>query len=116
MKNYIQPGKTVTVTAPATVTSGQLVVVGSLIGVAAYDAAPGAEVEIDTEGVFTLPKVLTDVVAQGDKLFWDSGVAKVTKTAGTGSKPFVGVARAAAGNGISEVECRLTLTGVTGPA
>lgn len=116
MKNYIQPGKTVTVTAPGTVTSGQLVVVGSLVGVAAFDAASGAEVEIDTEGVFTLPKVVADAIAQGDKLYWDSGAAKVTKTAGTGSKPFVGVARAAAGNGVTEVECRLTLTGATGPA
>ena len=50
MKNYVQEGNTITVTAPATVTSGQLVVVGSISGVAAFDAASGADVEVTVEG------------------------------------------------------------------
>jgi predicted RecA/RadA family phage recombinase len=116
MKNYVQEGNTITVTAPATVTSGQLVVVGSINGVAAFDAASGADIEVTVEGVFELPKVTTDVVAQGDRLYWDSGQAKLTKTAGTGSKPMVGVATAAAGNGVTTVNCRLMPTGQTGPA
>jgi predicted RecA/RadA family phage recombinase len=116
MKNYVQTGNTLTVAAPAAVSSGDLVVVGSIIGVAACDAESGADVELDTEGVFTLPKVTTDDIAQGDKLYWDSSVSKLTKTAGSGSKPLVGVARAAAGNGVTTVECRLMLTGQTGPA
>ena len=114
MKNYVQEGNTITVTAPATVTSGQLVVVGSIVGVAAFDAATGADVEVTVEGVFELPKVTTDVIAQGDKLYWDSGQAKLTKTAGTGSKPMVGVATAAAGNGVTTVNCLLMPTGQTG--
>jgi len=116
MKNFVQEGNTITVTAPAVVTSGQLVVVGSIAGVAAFDAASGADVEVTVEGVFELPKVTTDVVAQGDKLYWDSGQLKLTKTAGTGSKPMVGVATAAAGNGGTTVNCRLMPTGQTGPA
>ncbi|MBI4906601.1 MAG: DUF2190 family protein [Acidobacteria bacterium] len=116
MKNYIQKGETLTVTAPATITSGAVVVVGSIIGIAATDAASGDEVEVDTEGVFELTKVTTDAVSQGDKLYWDSGASKVTKTAGTGSKPLVGVATAAAGNGVTSVNCRLMLTGQTGAA
>jgi predicted RecA/RadA family phage recombinase len=64
-----------------------LVVVGSIVGVAAFDAATGADVEVTVEGVFELPKVTTDVIGQGDKLYWDSGQAKLTKTAGSGSKP-----------------------------
>jgi predicted RecA/RadA family phage recombinase len=116
MKNFVQAGKTVTVTAPADVTSGDLVVVGSIVGVAAFTAASGADVEVDTEGVFTLPKVTTDVVSQGAKLYWDGTAKKLTVTAGTGSKPLVGLARAAAGNGATTVDCRLMLTGQTGPA
>ena len=116
MKNYVQEGNTITVTAPATVTSGQLVVVGSINGVAAFDAASGADVEVTVEGVFELPKVTTDVVAQGDRLYWDSGQARLTKTAGTGSKPMAGVATVAAGNGVTTVNCRLMPTGQTGPA
>ncbi len=116
MKNFVQEGKTITVAAPATVASGQLVVVGSIVGVAAFDAASGAEVEITVEGVFELPKVATDVIVQGDKLYWDSGQAMLTKTAGTGSKPMVGVATAGAGNGVTTVNCLLMPTGQTGPA
>ena len=116
MKNFVQPGNTLTVSAPAAVVSGQLVVVGSIVGVAAVSAAITEDIELDTVGVFTLAKVTTDVVAVGDKLYWDSAAARLTKTAGTGSKPLVGLAAKAAGNGVTEVNCRLMLTGATGPA
>ncbi len=66
------------------------------MGVAAFDAASGADVEVEVEGVFELAKIGTDEIAQGDKLYWDAVQAKLTKTAGTGSKPMVGVATAAA--------------------
>jgi predicted RecA/RadA family phage recombinase len=35
MRNYLQAGATVTVTAPANVSSGDVVIVGALVGVAA---------------------------------------------------------------------------------
>jgi predicted RecA/RadA family phage recombinase len=116
MKNFVQKGNTVTVAAPADVASGQLVVVGSIVGVAAFTAVSSADVEVTVEGVFELPKVTTDVIGQGDRLYWNSGQAKLTKTAGTGSKPMVGVAAAAAGNGLTTVNCRLMPTAQTGPA
>jgi predicted RecA/RadA family phage recombinase len=116
MKNFIQAGKTVNVTAAAAVTSGQLVVVGSLIGVAAVDAAIGDSFAMDLEGVFELPKISTDDIAAGDKLYYVSATTNLTKTAGTGAKPLVGVAVAAAGAGTTTVYCRMTPTFQTGPA
>jgi predicted RecA/RadA family phage recombinase len=116
MKNYVQEGRTITVAAPTNVTSGQLVVVGSIVGVAAFDAASGADVEVVTQGVFELPKVATNVIVQRDKLYWDAGQARLTKTAGTGSKPLVGLAVVAAGNGATAVRCALLPTMQTGPA
>ena len=116
MKNYIQKGDTLDLIAPATVTSGSPVVVGSIFGVAATDAASGDTLAVDVEGVFELTKVTTDVVAAGDRLYWDSGASKLTKTAGTGSKPLVGVAVAAAGNGVTTVRVRLQPTAQIGPA
>ena len=56
MKNFAQPGATVTVAAPRAVTSGELVIVGLLAGVAVHDAAEADPVEITTEGVFDLAK------------------------------------------------------------
>lgn len=81
-----------------------------IVGVAAFDAASGAEVEITTQGVFELPKVPTDVIAQGDKLYRNSALSQLTKTAGTGSKPLVGYAAVAAGNGTTTVRCALLPT------
>jgi len=114
MKNYVQEGKTITVTAPAAVTSGQYVVVGAIRGVAAFDAAQGEPVELATEGVFTLPKVAADNIAAGDLLYW-TGTA-CTKVPGSGSKPLVGVAVKAAGNGVATVNVKLGVHGLTGPA
>ena len=114
MTNYIQEGKIIAIVALAAVTSGQYVTVGAIRGVAAYDAAQGAPVEVETEGVFTLPKVTADAVAAGDLLYWNGTAC--TKTAGTGSKPLVGVAIAAAGNGATSVDVKLGVHGLTGPA
>jgi len=114
MKNYVQEGKTLTMTAPAAVASGDYVVVGAIRGVAAYDAASGEPVEVATEGVFTLPKVAVEGVAVGDLLYW-TGTA-CTKTPGTGSKPLVGVAVKAAGSGVTTVAVKLGVHGLTGPA
>jgi len=114
MKNYIQEGKTITVTAPAAVTSGQYVTVGAIRGVAAFDAAQGEPLEVVTEGVFSLPKATAEDIAAGDVVYWNGTAC--TKTAGTGSKPLVGVAVKAAGNGVATVNVKLGVHGLTGPA
>jgi len=114
MKNFIQEGKSITVTAPAAVTSGQYVTVGAIRGVAAYDAAQGEPVELVTEGVFSLPKATAEDIAAGDVVYWNGTAC--TKTAGTGSKPLVGVAVKAAGSGVATVDVKLGVHGLTGPA
>lgn len=116
MNNFTQAGNSVTITAGGTIASGDLVVTGSLIGVASADASSGEDVEIAIEGVFTLPKKTTDDVSAGDLLYWDSGNSYLTKTAGTGSKPLVGVATKAAGTTATTVSCKLGVHGITGPA
>jgi predicted RecA/RadA family phage recombinase len=81
MKNYVKPGDHLTLVAPASVKSGDLVKVGSLIGVAQYDALAGEEVEIVRKGCFTLPKVSAQAWDQGDKIYWIDATAKCTKAA-----------------------------------
>ena len=65
MKNFVQPGGTLTVTAPANVVSGEIVVAGAVVGVAAYDALSGAPVEVSVEGVFSLAKEPADLLTHG---------------------------------------------------
>jgi len=81
MKNFVQHGGVIPVIAPYTVTSGQGVLVGALFGVAAYDAAQGAVVEIKREGVFDVSALTADTGAQGTKMYWDATNRRLTTTA-----------------------------------
>jgi predicted RecA/RadA family phage recombinase len=97
MKNYIQPGDTVTVTAPANVASGEGVLIGKLFGVAAISAASGQDVEIKTTGVYELPKTSAQEWATvGLPIYWDDSTGVLTTVAA--SNTFVGVNLAAAAN------------------
>ncbi len=81
MKNFIQKGDTVSVTAPAALASGQGVLVGGLFGVAAHSAVQGASVEVVRKGVFELNAVTADTGAQGAKMYWDNTNRRLTTTA-----------------------------------
>jgi predicted RecA/RadA family phage recombinase len=83
MKNHIQPGRTITVVAPAGgLLSGQPVVIGALFGVAAYDAPAGTNAEIETEGVFALPKPNSIVAfTQGESVYFDTATSLLKKSA-----------------------------------
>ncbi len=98
MKNFIQPGKVVTVTAPRDVASGELVVVGLLTGVAQHTAANGTPVEIVTEGVFDLAKTSAQAWATvGLPIYAIPSTGAVT-TAATAGNVLVGVNVATAAN------------------
>ena len=81
MKNYVGDGNALTVTAPAAVSAGAGVLIGSIFGVAANDAASGAEVVINTTGVYDLAKTAAQAWTAGALLYW-SGTA-VTNVAST---------------------------------
>lgn len=95
----------VTLTAPYAVASGAGVKIGPIFGVAAGAAASGATVDVVTEGVFTLPKVSTDVFAVGAAVYWDDTAKLITSTTSGNTK--VGVAVTAAANPSGTVNVRL---------
>ena len=98
MKNFIQKGSVITVTAPVATKSGDLVVVGKLAGVAANDALISTEVEIVTHGVFELP--LTGA-SQGDPVYvdHDDGTLSLADT----DNFRIGVAIAASGTSTTRI-------------
>ena len=117
MKNFIQPGEAITAPAPANVTSGSGTVIGgSLFGVAQHDALSGANCTFRLEGVVSLPKLSTAVVAVGDRLHWDIDSTPpqfIKASAATGDILNVAVAVAAAGNGVTAVAAKLTPDGAS---
>lgn len=105
MKNYIQKGDTITITAPAAITSGSGVLIGSLFGVAATDADTGADVAISTVGVFDLPKEATTATfTVGDPVEW---AAMNKRVAALDEGERVGVVVAIAGATAPSVAVRL---------
>lgn len=97
MKNFKQHGDMITIIAAAIITSGQLVRVNSLIGVAAGNAAVGEECELKTTGVFEVPKTSAQAWEVGQPVYMISGSGLVTNVPGTGNY-LVGVAAKAAAN------------------
>ena len=109
MKNYVQPGNTITLTAPYAVSSGDGLLVGSIFGVAAGTSALGEAVEAALTGVYDLKKVASQAWAAGDKVYWDNAAKEATKT--TTSNTLIGVAVVAVAGGAGDVVGRVRLNG-----
>ena len=107
MRNYVSEGEAIQVAAPYAVTSGQGVLVGALFGVAATDAANGADVVIATSGIFDITALSTDTATVGTKMYWDNGNRRLTTTAST--FVCVGVTTAAKANGDTTARVKLSL-------
>lgn len=109
MKNYVQPGTTLTLTAPYAVTSGDGLLVGSIYGVAAGDAASGAIVEAALTGVFDLTKIGSQAWTVGAKVYWDDTNKRCTSVA-TGNT-LIGVAVEAVAGGAGDTIGQVRLNG-----
>lgn len=107
MQNHIQTGAVITVAAPADVSSGDGVLLGSLFGVAVTDALSGADVALAVEGVFTLPKTASQAWTLGVPVYW-TGTA-CTTTASTNK--MIGCAVVAVGSGAGETTGTVRLNG-----
>src|SRR5215472_10536186 len=97
MRNFVSPGNYgVPVVTPNAVVSGQVVVIGSMFGIAATDAAAGATVALAMEGVYTLPKIPGDVYTVGQPAKIDTS-GNVNNAGTVGAIGWI-VAAAAAGS------------------
>lgn len=72
-KNFVEEGKTVAIVASAAISSGDLVQVGDVFAVALTDIPQGETGDGLTEGVFMLPKLKTDDMKTGKKVYLKSG-------------------------------------------
>lgn len=105
MKNYIKPGHTLDLTAPAGgLSSGDGYLFGSLFGVAATAAEEGAKVAVSLEGVFLLPKVSGAAITEGAKAYWTGTAVTATASGNT----LIGHAAAAASADATVAEIRIS--------
>lgn len=108
-KNYKFPGAVIDITAAAALTSGQAVIVGTLLAVALKDIPNGTQGSAQIEGVFELPKLSTAVIAAGAKLHWDTSAGEfIVAASATGDLENCAVAVTAAAAGTTTVAAKLT--------
>ena len=80
---YIQEGKNVDYTPSSAVTAGDVIVQGSLVGVAKLDIAANRQGALAVEGVFDFPKATGagSGIAVGITVYWDATAHQATATA-----------------------------------
>lgn len=105
MRNFVQKGDILTVTAPRALTSGEGFLVGQLFLLATSAAANGAQVEGITDGTFEITALSTDTAAVGARAYWDNTNFRVTTTVGTNS--LIGVFTVAKTSGQTTATVRL---------
>jgi len=106
MKNFVQPGDILTVTAPYALASGDGCLVNTLFGVACGAYGNGVtNAEIKTTGVFDITALTTDVGAVGAAAYWDNTNKRITVTSSGNTK--VGVFAGAKANGETTARVRL---------
>lgn len=82
-KNYVQEGKIMSWTngTGGDIASGDVVLIGTRVGVALVDIADGESGSVAVAEVFEVPKVAPLAIAAGDFLYWDVADANFNKTA-----------------------------------
>lgn len=95
MKNFIQKGEVLEYpnSGSEEVKSGNLVIAGSLSGVAVTDIPVGETGSVSLKGVFELPKA-AGAISQGAKLYWVTADKNLSTTAS--GNTLIGFAWAAA--------------------
>lgn len=98
--NYYAEGNRLDIVAGSAISSGDVVVSGDLVGIAAADIASGDTGAIGVEGVYKVTKVAGEAWVVGDKIGYDASASGFDKTftGATGDVTDCCVAAVAAGS------------------
>lgn len=109
-RNFVQPGSTITLTAPSGgVVSGTVYLIGTLLVVAQMSVAQTLPFEGKVTGVFDLPKATGQAWTEGAKVYWDNTAKNFTTTSTSNTLAGVAVAAALTADAVG----RIRLDGVT---
>lgn len=79
---FVQKGDIIDYTASTDIAYGEVVAIGTRVGVAAESIKNGETGGVKLEGVYEMPTA-AEAIALGDKLYFDSANRCVTKTVGS---------------------------------
>lgn len=102
---FIQKGDVIDYTnsTASDITYGDVVLIGSRIGIATESITKEATGSVSVVGIYELPADNTAAFSVGDVVYWDDATKKLTKTAGTYKAGFVTEPKAQA-NAIARVK------------
>jgi len=103
---YRHTGDLIDYTPGSNLSAGDIVVESELVGQVPNDILANEKGSLRIEGVINIPKLSTDVVSIGDTIYWDAGNTRGTTTAST--HKIIGKAVEDAGNGVADVDVKLT--------
>lgn len=106
-KNGVNAGDTIEFADAGAVTSGQVLVIGNLITIAAASYAAAETGVYYTKGRFTVAKLTTAVIAAGEMVMWDASGTNFDDSAATpatGDVTNAAIAAEAAGNGVTSID------------
>ena len=112
--NYVQAGDIINWVngSGSAISSGDVVAMGQVLGVALVDIANGASGAVGFKGVYTVAKVSAAVIAQGESLSWDKSAAAFDDNAATAATGDItgapAMAAEAAGNGVTSFDVLFT--------
>lgn len=77
---YVQEGDQVDYTPVSAVSAGDVIIQGSLVGIALRDIPAGVLGALAVEGVFDVNKYANEVISFGDPVYFDNGTHTATGT------------------------------------
>lgn len=104
MAQFKHEGFAIDHTPVAALTSGDVVKIGSIIGIATRDIAAGELGSVTIEGVVEMPKASATVFAAGAPVYWNAGSSLCTTST---SDTFAGYAVAGGASGSAIVWVKL---------
>lgn len=107
MKNYVNSGDIIAVTAAADVEAGDFVKVGELNGFAQNGATAGDVIGLQLVGRFATDVTTVADVAVGDAVYFDGATLNTDDGAGDNEKIGVAVTAGVEVSGTAEVDVRL---------
>lgn len=108
MKNFIQEGESLELTAPVGgVVAGKAYLIGAIIVIANISAAAGAKFTGSTKGVYKFVKDTALVLAEGAEVKWDIETGTVVATGDVAGDFVLGYVTEAVGAGVLSVNVKI---------
>ena len=102
---FYQDGKRIDIVQSGDIDSGDIVVIGELIGVQTNQIKKDEKGSVAVVGVFNVQKKAADTFTAGQKVYWDNTLKQATSTAS--GNTLMGITVAQAGSSHSTVRVKI---------